>query len=38
MFYGVEFVFQVRTGNAVRVASVGNICVVYWECDSCEGD
>jgi hypothetical protein len=26
MFYGVEFVFQVRTGIAVRDADVGNVC------------
>lgn len=38
MFCGVEFLFQVRTGYAVRDASVVNICVVYWECDICEGD
>jgi len=32
----VEFVFQVRTDIAVRDANMGNICVVCWECDSCE--
>ena len=38
MFYDVEFAFQVRTGIEVRDASVGSICVVYWVCDSCEGE